>query len=346
VAGEPFAFDTDSDSRPVESSIMFVAADGICYAYGFSVLGGEVVSEWAERYATVRPTLLFDRQGMSIKFGAGLKGANRAVEKTVKRSALYLSAASAGGHDGLAPLYNWFSEQLRTFPAGGHEPHLGHVLKTLANDPPRARRLASVLSKADLGLMGLRTERRRLSDAEAAGPRGDLGARAPIGAGTAAGPRDEAYTAYGQHHFGNTTWELPLESESAGTRAMLGHAFVIDEALRDGATAVFDELNASLHPLLARELIRTFKDRRLNPLQAQLVFTTHDVSLLDASLGDGAPLGRDEVWLAEKDSEGRSTLKALADYGPRERDNLARRYLSGRYGGVPENVGMFAPAGI
>jgi len=153
----------------------------------------------------------------------------------------------------------------------------------------------------------------------------------------------DPYEVFGVHQAGGQRYQLPLSLESDGTRAMLCHAFVIDEVLRTGATAVFDEIDASLHPLLVRELIRTFQDRELNPLQAQLVFTTHDVSLMDAGYGNGAQLGRDEIWFTDKDLAGHSTLVACVDYMPRARENLARRYMSGRYGGIPDQIDLVNP---
>ncbi|MCL2091697.1 MAG: AAA family ATPase [Micrococcales bacterium] len=337
VSGEPFAFDTSSAGAPTEFSAMFVAGDGQCYAYGFSVLDGAVIEEWAQRYVTTRPTLLFERHGDVWKYGTALKGPNRAVEQTTQPSSLYLSAAAAAGHIGLAPVYQWFGEQLRTYPARRYESLLGHVVTTLASDMGRCDRLVTMLSGADLGLVGIETKKHRLSDVEKTQLR-QLLSENP------AGPiPDEVYVAFGIHHADGRDFPLPLDQESDGTLAMLCHAFVIDEALRTGATVVFDEIDSSLHPLLVRELVRTFQDQQANPSQAQMIFTTHDVSLMEDGYGNGAQLGRDEIWFATKDQKGRSTLVALAEFKPRTRENLARRYLSGRFGGIPDQVAL-APA--
>ena len=95
---------------------------------------------------------------------------------------------------------------------------------------------------------------------------------------------------------------------------------------------LFDEIGASLHPRLSSQLIELFQDPKTNPHNAQLVFTTHDTSLLNV-------LNRDEVWLTEKGSDGDSRLTALAEYGTarvRKSVNLERAYLQGRFGAVPE----------
>ncbi|MGA2829543.1 MAG: ATP-binding protein [Streptosporangiaceae bacterium] len=128
--------------------------------------------------------------------------------------------------------------------------------------------------------------------------------------------------------------ELPfdLAEESAGTQTwfhLIGPAL---NALRRGQILLFDEIDASLHPKLSARLLELFQDPVTNPHGAQLIFTTHDTSLLNH-------LNRDEVWLTEKRSDGATTLTALAEYGGdkvRRSLNLEKAYLQGRFGAVPE----------
>ncbi len=95
-----------------------------------------------------------------------------------------------------------------------------------------------------------------------------------------------------------------------------------------------DELEASLHPLLAIEIVKLFNDLRANPYNAQLLFTTHDTNLLGTTIGETS-LRRDEIWLTEKDDEGATCLYPLTDYKPRKAENIERGYLQGRYGAIP-----------
>jgi ABC-type molybdenum transport system ATPase subunit/photorepair protein PhrA len=346
VEAAPFAFDAAHPTAPTEFSATFIAADGECYAYGFGVLDGRVVEEWAERYRSARATALFTREGPSVRFGAALTGPNRAVAKTMGDSNLFLSAAAAAGHPGLKPISDWFKNGLRVFRSEGYESFLSSAVEILAEDSERRARVIEMLRRYDLGLTGLDFDTRQLSDAE----RGQIeriwsAMRASSGEDA---PRDldlpeEMTLSFATHTTADGEFRLPLEEESDGTRAMLCHAVVVDEALAVGETVVFDELEASLHPLLVRELVAAFQDRAANPRQAQLVFTTHDVSLLEAGYGEGAQLARDEVWIVEKDADGVSALVPVADFAPRTRENLARRYLSGRFGGVPATDRLAEP---
>jgi uncharacterized protein len=98
---------------------------------------------------------------------------------------------------------------------------------------------------------------------------------------------------------------------------------------------LIDELDSSLHPYLSEEVVRMFHDPVMNRKNSQLVFTSHDPTLMGNLLGDQAPLRRDEIWITEKDRSGATRLYALTDFRPRKSENFERGYLQGRYGGVP-----------
>jgi AAA15 family ATPase/GTPase len=122
-----------------------------------------------------------------------------------------------------------------------------------------------------------------------------------------------------------------LMDESSGTRNLLFLAGPVMNILSKGLTLVIDELDTSLHTLLVRELVRLFHRSEINTGGAQLVFTTHDTSLLDAP----DLFRRDQVWFVEKDLDQASKLLSLSEFSPRKNEALERGYLIGRYGGVP-----------
>jgi hypothetical protein len=80
----------------------------------------------------------------------------------------------------------------------------------------------------------------------------------------------------------------------------------------------------------------------MNSKGAQLIFATHDVTLMDPQL-----FRRDQLWLVEKNPQGASELYSLYDFKeseggarPRSTEAFVRNYLAGRYGAVPS----FGPA--
>ncbi len=122
--------------------------------------------------------------------------------------------------------------------------------------------------------------------------------------------------------------------ESMGTHAWFAFLGPLLVVLDSGTALLVDELDSSLHPALAAEVVRLFQDPASNPHGSQLVFTTHDATLLGNAVLD-RPLDRDQVWITTKRRSGETELYALIDAKPRKEENLERGYLRGRYGGVP-----------
>lgn len=146
------------------------------------------------------------------------------------------------------------------------------------------------------------------------------------------------------HRGEDGLFTLPLGAESTGTRAMLCFIMLAIDTLNSGSTLVVDEIDSSLHPLLLREAISLFNSSDTNPLQAQLVYSTHDISLLDEAPLKDALLEPDQIWFVDKDSNGASSLYSLEDFsGIRAETNIYRRYLLGQFGGIPR-VGEVARA--
>jgi hypothetical protein len=122
--------------------------------------------------------------------------------------------------------------------------------------------------------------------------------------------------------------------ESFGTRswfALLGPLLL---ALDEGAVLLIDELDASLHSRFAAEVVRLFHDPQANPHDAQLIFTSHDSSLLSIPSG-GRLLEPGQVWLTEKDKNGATELYSLVAAAPGAGEDLMESYLVGAFGAVP-----------
>jgi AAA15 family ATPase/GTPase len=127
-----------------------------------------------------------------------------------------------------------------------------------------------------------------------------------------------------------------VTEESIGTQKffeILGRFFL---ALEEGALLLVDEFESNMHPLLSRKLINYFQSNAHNSKGAQLIFITHDATLMDLNV-----LRRDQIWLVDKGSDQASEVFSLYDFKdrPRVRSILSKNYLSGRFGGVP----MFGP---
>lgn len=123
---------------------------------------------------------------------------------------------------------------------------------------------------------------------------------------------------------------MPWGLESHGTRSFIRNFPFIEETLRLGGTAIVDEIDISIHPLILPEIIRWFYDSERNPHKARLWITCHAATLLEELI-------KEEVFFCEKDSTGRTSMFALQDIqNVRRTDNRYRKYLSGIYGAIPQ----------
>lgn len=310
ISVQPFRLNIKSTNEPSEFEVTFLL-DGVRYQYGFAVTPERVVREHLLVYKAFKPQRWFDRcfdvqNGIDLyEFGAGLKGPKHLWQDATRPNALFLSIAVQLNSDTLRPIYDWFFDQLVIFNELDR-PNQVTSIQLLKQDEGR-RQIRDFLSSTDI------------SDIE-------------VTAHQIKGPKEKIWEQLKFHHItqhGQAIFEL--QEESHGTRNLFFLAGPVLEVLREGKTLVVDELDTSLHPLLVRELVRLFHNPAANPGNAQLIFTTHDTSLLDAH----GLFRRDQIWFVEKDQDQASSLIALSEFSPRKNEALERGYLMGRYGGVP-----------
>ena len=102
-------------------------------------------------------------------------------------------------------------------------------------------------------------------------------------------------------------------------------------SLRYGYVVIVDELNDNLHPRLVKFLVQLFQSNQTNPHGAQLLFSTHDTSLLDQTI-----MRRDQIWFCEKDDEQATILTQLKQYKViKGRENIEAYYHAGHYAALP-----------
>jgi predicted ATPase len=297
-----------------------VVAD-VPYTYGFTVTDDVVVDEWLYAYPAKRKRLLFERSKTEFKIGGTVvdsKAKFEVLEELIRPDRIFLGVCDQLAIGPLMPVYEWFARgmavrKLRTQA----RPHLlgDRVGTYLSRKPENISRLVSLLAAADVGVVDLVVEE---------------GREAPLYRSDQVVRREHELKLL----HGADREPFDLQDESSGTLNWLELLPNVLDAVDGGRVMIVDEIDASLHPLLTAELVRLFRDERTNPNGAQLIFTTHDTSLLGTMLGDQV-LERDQVWFVEKSGDGASQLYPLTDFKPRKDQNTERRYLGGSYGAVP-----------
>jgi len=324
---EPFA--GDDTALPSEFSVDFLL-DGIRHQYGFVANSQAILREWLYVYPKSKRQLWFERaEGVPISFGTKMPGENKVIEGLVRKNSLFLSAAAQNNHEALSPVYEWFAES-ESFELG-HDARRGRPFGAMLraaqfcqSESDRAT-IARLLAQADLGIAELNVGETE----EMKNMRGILESLHSELPSEYSLPETRKMVSL-LHRVGNRTVSFRAEQESSGTLAYLALLGPVVSFLRNGGILLVDELDASLHPLMAVQIIRLFSSPATNPRSAQLIFNTHDTNLL--SSGD---LRRDQIWFTEKDSTGSSHLYPLTDFKPRRQENLENGYLQGRYGAIP-----------
>ncbi|MFI0411542.1 ATP/GTP-binding protein [Actinomadura sp. 3N508] len=318
IERHPFALDDAMADEPSMFAVD-VEIDGIRYTYGFALNDNKIVEEWMYSYPLKKRRVIFHRQGDHFDYGEHSRKGLRQVEELAEPNVLFLSLASRSKQEVVQPVYEWFQRiAWRTSSKDFLTPFLGPQIRY-------TDRITDLLRAADTGIVG--TEVVEESEEEYAA----RVARLKRGEDRAPSRRKQLYF---RHQGADGKALLSLREQSTGTQSLYRLARPIFVALDLGTPFVVDELDASMHPILTAQLIRMFRDEATNPRGAQLIFTSHDVSLLGRIAGEDVLL-RDHIWFTEKDECGGTELFPVSEFKPRSEENRERRYLAGRYGAVP-----------
>lgn len=321
---QPFKLDQKALKEPTEFEITFLI-EGIRYQYGFSMTSQRIINESLLVYHSFKPTQWFSRnladdgETYEYEFSTYLTGSKKLWETSTRPNALFLSTAAQLNSELLGPVFKWIVENIVFLPAGAI---FNHDLTTalLATDEGRAS-VHHFLSSADIGIANV-----------LAIPRKGVHNQMVFAEGGLSHSREEKefLVPVFEHSTANGSAQFELHEESEGTQRLYALIAPVLDVLKDGRILVVDELDSSLHTLLVRRLISMFHNPQLNKESAQLIFSTHDTSLLDHTL-----FRRDQVWFTEKDSDQATQVYPLSDFSPRKREAWEQGYLSGRYGAVP-----------
>jgi uncharacterized protein len=352
---QPFRLDPEISSEP-SSYAADLMIDGVHYIYGFTLDDQRILGEWLYSYPKQKKRIVFERTEQQFHWGeeSGQSSLRRLADITAP-TALFLSVSarfdsrnsttrerdytSAALHE----TFSWLWQRMsRVRPSAGSPSIQARELSRSLADPERRGLIVSLLRAADVGLQGVQIrgddDTLDLTSASADDvPKSGRNLTSPLSRRSS----QVQFLHYGA--VGNVT--LDVYDESSGTLRLLELAARAIPILERGGLLLIDEIDASLHPILTVSLIRLFRSNTVNRNGAQLVFTTHDATLLGNLDGEDI-LQRDEIWFTEKDGDGSSHLYPLAEFKPRrEGENRQKRYLNGSYGAIPEvSMDMFERA--
>jgi uncharacterized protein len=326
----PFLFDKVSSKQPSEFEMVFIS-EGVRYQYGFTVFSTHVVEEWLIAYPKGRPQRWFSRvfnektKLSEYKYSDYLSGQKSVWQNATRSNALFLSTAIQLNSKQLKPVFDWFKNKLRpTDVTGWGAGYTG----SLCEEEETKTRVLEFLRGADFDIHDIKVEKEKFNSKNLSD---DI--PSSLRESIIKEMKDADIIDISTIHKTKSGDFIPLEfeDESDGTKKFFSFVGPWIDTLNKGYILVIDELHANLHPKMVRYLVDLFHNVKTNPNNAQLIFTTHETSILNQDV-----FRRDQVWFCEKDDYQATSLYPLTDFSPRkDRENIEQGYLSGRYGALP-----------
>ena len=315
----PFLLNRTSKEQASEFSVSFYAMNGdkaIRYVYSVLLETTHIVRETLIYYLSQQPATVFERSMennvSSIKFGQKVKISTAAKEEITLKCLPNMSvfAAYMQVNTNIAEMetaLQYLTKQM--MPAIVPTSSLSRYAEEAIKKETAKEYILRYLQEADFNISNI-------SSKEQETKKGVVN-----------------YTMY-QHKVssglgGNDYYEFPELYESDGTIRTFGLASQIQNSIGSNAFLAVDEIESSLHPKLIEYMIERFlKESK----QAQLLLTTH----YDGLLGEEDLLRKDNIWFAEKNTDGASVLYPLTDFkGLNRISSLQKAYKFGKFGAVP-----------
>lgn len=315
----PFLLNRTSKEQASEFSVSFYAMNGdkaIRYVYSVLLETTHIVRETLIYYLSQQPATVFERSMennvSSIKFGQKVKISTAAKEEITLKCLPNMSvfAAYMQVNTNIAEMetaLQYLTKQM--MPAIVPTSSLSRYAEEAIKKETAKEYILRYLQEADFNISNISSKEQ----------------------GTKKGVVN--YTMY-QHKVssglgGNDYYEFPELYESDGTIRTFGLASQIQNSIGSNAFLAVDEIESSLHPKLIEYMIERFlKESK----QAQLLLTTH----YDGLLGEEDLLRKDNIWFAEKNTDGASVLYPLTDFkGLNRISSLQKAYKFGKFGAVP-----------
>ena len=339
---EPFRLNSESSKQPTIFEVIFIH-QGTRYEYGLSATQDKIHEEWLIAYPNEQQQNWFDRKKHIVdntqlqdyenyewSFGKGIKGGNRKIRTFTRYNSLFLSHAAQNDHPQLTEIYQYFREQINMLAINVNAK--GFTFKKCQEDQTFRDKVVKLLNESDIGISNIRPELINMPE-EVMQILKIVMTKAidnpEIGSVMDDEKLPRIVTIHKMNDSDHETYELNMDEESDGTQRLFEMSGPWLDVLEKGEILIVDELDRSLHPVLSKALIKMFNNPEINKNNAQLIFTTHDTTLLDDEI-----FRPDQIWFTEKDNS-MTKLYPLLDFRPREDESLQQGYLLGRYGAIP-----------
>ena len=317
---EPFML-TDNISAVSEFEIIFLYNEKHIQ-YGFECTSDAVLNEWY----FIDDKKVFERKGNKTTYGKDytkqLKPFNKVSEERLYISVLEHFLEKDDKVDILQDFILFFTKAYNVHLELFFEASIKKIGATvrlhekLLEDEQYRRKVENYLQRVDVGISGLDIQTRMVLDED----NGKEKTRKIL---------KTIHLVYNDEGEVTKKEYFDLFQESTGTLRFLSYIQSVIDMTEQGGVFIVDEMSARLHPLLTKLIVDIFQSS--SNKKAQLVFTTHDISLFNKE-----QFRRDEIVFIDKNNRGVSKIYALSDLKVvREDATFDKNYLQGKYGAIP-----------
>ena len=338
----PFKLNTETqNSSSTFEIVCFINKDEkkIKYRYGFEIDDTTIYAEWLYADEKGKESKLFyrdieeDDYVNSTKFKEGYKFFDKKELKiNIPKNQLFIWKCDQNDGEVSKSILGWFN-RFNLIDGMEHDGYIGFAMDQMENEDFK-NEIVNLVKTADIGIEDIILEREKVpSDFfEEMNIPSDLKEKILEGGGLQRILLNTYHKQYDENNneVGKIIFELD-EEESKGTRKFFKMSAPILNTLREGKVLIIDELDASLHPMLTKHLLKLFHNEKINTKNAQLIFATHDTNMLTPNM-----FRRDQIWLTEKDRFGATDIYSLAQLKDViKNENFEKQYIQGKYGAIP-----------
>lgn len=329
LPNEYFKLSSEMENKPSFFEMTFILENEV-FIYGFEIDKKKICSEWLKQEKGNK--ILFERKGQEIESNKNyFQEATAALKKQTSEKVLFLSIL-AGNNGKISKKIIEFIQKTNYISGTQRSNTLNFSFGQFLNNPKMAEKMKSFVLKADFGIVDIKASEKMILAKEMKNIP-DKFKELLFKEDSKIAERSLKFLHKKYDGDGKEIEQEALDflgEESDGTQQMFALSAPFIDTLENGKILFIDEIDASLHPLLCQYLITIFNSREKNKNNAQLIFTTHDISLLKEDL-----LRRDQIYFTDKSKHGATELFSLANISERKGVDFAKRYLEGRYNALP-----------
>lgn len=342
----PFRLSSNDKSKPTRF-VLELLIEEVIYEFSFSLNKHSVLEEKLVKVSSSRETVLYERKNNKIKFSPNLEKDRflKFAFRGTRDNQLFLTNSVSQKVETFKPVYDWFNNSLELIaPDTRFDP----FDQFLDEESPLYETMNRLLIQLDTGITHLGSEDIPFDNLPLPDPL-KLEIQEDVKEGMAVriiSPLNERFVIVRKggnliakklmtYHPAQDGKEVKFEmwQESDGSQRIIDllPAFLDISNSSSKKVYIIDEIDRSLHTLLIRQLIESYLSCCSNKSRNQLLFTTHDIALMDQEL-----FRRDEMWVAERHMDGTTDLFSFSEYKDIRYDkDIRKSYLEGRLGGIP-----------